>query len=163
MNVPGCSWILLKRHLPSGMLTKSCILSVQVLKYLRVKIKKIIKYVLNPTFTNEEIQILDLNTKVSRAFDGTKYLPGIVGLNNIKENDYANVVFQSLINVSALRDYFISEENYKNIKVQPGDIMINLVKRMGELTRKLWNPRNFKAHVSPHVNHKYKFDKFTFF
>jgi U4/U6.U5 tri-snRNP-associated protein 2 len=28
--------------------------------------------------------------------------------------------------------------------------MINLVKRFGELVRKLWNPRNFKAHVSPH-------------
>lgn len=25
-----------------------------------------------------------------------------------------------------------------------------LVQRLGELFRKLWNPRNFKAHVSPH-------------
>ena len=24
------------------------------------------------------------------------------------------------------------------------------VQRLGELFRKLWNPRNFKAHVSPH-------------
>ncbi len=93
---------------------------------------------------------MDSNSKMSRAFDGTLYLPGIVGLNNIKANDYANVVFQSLINVSAFRDFFISEENYKNITVAPGDIMINLVTRLGELTRKLWNPKNFKAHVSPH-------------
>ncbi len=58
--------------------------------------------------------------------------------------------YQSLVNVTTLRNYFLREENYLKIKVIPGDIMINLVKRFGELTRKLWNPRNFKAHVSPH-------------
>lgn len=31
---------------------------------------------------------------MSRAYDGTLYLPGIVGLNNIKANDYCNVVLQ---------------------------------------------------------------------
>lgn len=87
---------------------------------------------------------------MSRAYDGTLYLPGIVGLNNIKANDYCNVVLQALTNVSLLRNYFLQEKNYLKIKVIPGDIMINLVKRFGELTRKLWNPRNFKAHVSPH-------------
>jgi U4/U6.U5 tri-snRNP-associated protein 2 len=55
-----------------------------------------------------------------------------------------------LINVGPLRDYFLQEDNYADIRVAPGDIMINLVKRFGELVRKLWNPRNFKAHVSPH-------------
>lgn len=109
-----------------------------------------IKYVLNPTFTLEQIRNLDDNAKMSRAYDGTMYLPGIVGLNNIKANDYSNSVLQALVSVKPLRDYFLREENYQNIKVAPGDIMINLVKRFGELTRKLWNPRNFKAHVSPH-------------
>ena len=109
-----------------------------------------IKYVLNPTFTDEQISQLDKNLKMSRAYDNTIYLPGIVGLNNIKANDYSNVVLQSLINVQPLRDYFLKEENYNNIKIAPGDIMISLLKRFGELTRKLWNPRNFKAHVSPH-------------
>ena len=28
--------------------------------------------------------------------------------------------------------------------------MTILTQRFGELIRKLWNPRNFKAHVSPH-------------
>jgi U4/U6.U5 tri-snRNP-associated protein 2 len=107
---------------------------------------------------------------MSRAYDGTLYLPGIVGLNNIKANDYCNVVLQvflfvllqthfktkvfffqqALANVPPLRNYFLQEENYLKIKVVPGDIMITLVKRFGELVRKLWNPRNFKAHVSPH-------------
>lgn len=53
-----------------------------------------IKYVLNPTFTEEHIYSLDQTDKLSRAIDGTLYLPGIVGLNNIKANDYCNVVLQ---------------------------------------------------------------------
>ncbi len=109
-----------------------------------------IKYVLNPTFTEEQIKTFDKSTKLSRAYDDTVYLPGIVGLNNIKANDYANAVLQALINVRDIRNYFLREENYASIKVAPGDIMIGLVKRFGELVRKLWNPKNFKAHVSPH-------------
>lgn len=37
------------------------------------------------------------NTKMSRAIDGTMYMPGIVGLNNIKANDYCNVILQVLL------------------------------------------------------------------
>jgi len=50
------------------------------------------QYVLKPTYTPEYIQQIDKNTKMSRAFDGTTYYPGIIGLNNIKANDYANVI-----------------------------------------------------------------------
>ncbi|KAK3089752.1 hypothetical protein FSP39_006198 [Pinctada imbricata] len=107
-------------------------------------------YVLNPTFTTEAISVLDTNSKLSRAYDGTTYLPGVVGLNNIKENDYCNVILQAFAHVSPLRNYFLQEESYKKIKRPPGDIMITLVQRFGEFLRKLWNPRNFKAHVSPH-------------
>ncbi|XP_057183257.1 U4/U6.U5 tri-snRNP-associated protein 2 isoform X2 [Triplophysa rosa] len=109
-----------------------------------------ITYVLKPTFTKQHIFGLDKQGKLYRAYDGTTYLPGIVGLNNIKANDYANVVLQALSNVPPLRNYFLEEENYRNIRRPPGDIMFLLVQRFGELMRKLWNPRNFKAHVSPH-------------
>ncbi|XP_061191250.1 ubiquitin carboxyl-terminal hydrolase 39-like [Saccostrea echinata] len=107
-------------------------------------------YVLNPTFSDEHIASLDSSSKLSRAYDGTTYLPGIVGLNNIKENDYCNVILQALSHVTPLRNFFLQEENYKKIKRPPGDQMVLLVQRFGELLRKLWNPRNFKAHVSPH-------------
>ncbi len=50
------------------------------------------------------------------------YLPGIVGLNNIKANDYCNVVLQALCHVKPLRDYFLREENYKDTKRPPGDV-----------------------------------------
>uniref|UniRef100_A0AC34QEH6 USP domain-containing protein n=1 Tax=Panagrolaimus sp. JU765 TaxID=591449 RepID=A0AC34QEH6_9BILA len=78
------------------------------------------------------------------------YYPGIVGLNNIKANDYANVVFHALAHVAPLRNYFLREENYSTIKRPPGDKLNLLPKRFGELIRKLWNSRAFKAHVSPH-------------
>uniref|UniRef100_A0A8D8S0N9 ubiquitinyl hydrolase 1 n=1 Tax=Cacopsylla melanoneura TaxID=428564 RepID=A0A8D8S0N9_9HEMI len=109
-----------------------------------------IKYVLNPTFTTEQIKQLDTSDKTSRAIDGTLYLPGIVGLNNIKANDYCNVILQALCHVTPLRNYFLREINYARIKRPPGDSSFLLVQRFGELMRKLWNPRNFKSHVSPH-------------
>lgn len=109
-----------------------------------------IKYVLNPTFTSEQIGSMDTSDKLSRAIDGTMYLPGIVGLNNIKANDYCNVILQALSHVTPLRNYFLREINYARVKRPPGDSSFLLVQRFGELMRKLWNPRNFKAHVSPH-------------
>lgn len=57
-----------------------------------------LQYVLKPTFTKQHIAGLDKQGKLYRAYDGTTYLPGIVGLNNIKANDYANVVLQVWIN-----------------------------------------------------------------
>lgn len=52
--------------------------------------------------------------------------------------------------VRPLRNYFLREENYASVKRPPGDSSFLLVQRFGELLRKLWNPRAFKAHVSPH-------------
>lgn len=60
---------------------------------------------LNPTFTSDHIKQLDTTDKLSRAIDGTLYLPGIVGLNNIKANDYCNVILQ----VFKMFLYFLSK------------------------------------------------------
>ncbi|KAM3718023.1 U4/U6.U5 tri-snRNP-associated protein [Dirofilaria immitis] len=109
-----------------------------------------IKYVLKPTYMKKYIMEIDKMGKMARAFDGTTYHPGVVGLNNIKANDYENVVLHALSHVPPLRDYFLREENYINIKRPPGDKLTLLPKRFGELIRKLWNPKAFKAHVSPH-------------
>lgn len=87
---------------------------------------------------------------MSRTLDGNLYNPGIVGLNNIKANDYCNVVLQALSHVGPIRDYFLNEMSYAKIKRSSGDSPFAIVQRFGELMRKLWNPRNFKAHVSPH-------------
>lgn len=107
-----------------------------------------ILYVLRPTFTKEEIEQLDQLDEPVKAYDGKLYYPGIVGLNNLKYNDYCNVIFQALSHVIPLRNYFLIESNYA--PTRPGDDRYLLSQRFGELLRKLWNPRNFKAHVSPH-------------
>ncbi|KAL0640897.1 Ubiquitin carboxyl-terminal hydrolase 10 [Maublancomyces gigas] len=68
-------------------------------------------------------------------------MPGFVGLNNIKQNDYLNVVVHALAHVAPLRNYFMLE----NLSQRP-----ELAQRFSILARKLWNPHAFKSHVSPH-------------
>ncbi|KAG9452791.1 hypothetical protein H6P81_005695 [Aristolochia fimbriata] len=102
-----------------------------------------IRHVLNPRFTREQVEQLDKKKQWSRALDGSDYLPGMVGLNNIKETDFVNVTIQSLMRVTPLRNFFLIPENYQNVKSP-------LVHRFGELTRKIWHARNFKGQVSPH-------------
>ena len=62
-------------------------------------------------------------------------------MNNIKDNDYFNVVVQALAHVPPLRNFFMLED----LSSRP-----QLVQRFSILTRKIWNPRAFKSHVSPH-------------
>ncbi|XP_065852985.1 uncharacterized protein [Euphorbia lathyris] len=102
-----------------------------------------IRHVLNPRFRRDQVEQIDKNRQWSRALDGSDYLPGMVGLNNIKETDFVNVTIQSLMRVTPLRNFFLIPENYQHCKSP-------LVHRFGELTRKIWHARNFKGQVSPH-------------
>lgn len=103
---------------------------------------------LKPVFTHEQIDKLDINDKHVETTDGKAYYLGIVGLNNLKYNDYCNVIFQALSHVIPLRNYFLIESNYA--PTHRGDEKYILLLTFGNLIRKLWNPRNFKTHVSPH-------------
>ncbi|KAI9367905.1 snRNP assembly factor [Aspergillus egyptiacus] len=102
-----------------------------------------IKYVVDPYYNKEQVAKLD--KEVQDAFDlaGKRYRPGFVGMNNIKANDYLNVVVQALAHVLPIRNYFLLHEF-----PQPGTPQ--LVLRFGTLVRKLWNPKAFRSHVSPH-------------
>lgn len=102
-----------------------------------------IRHVLNPRFSRDQVLQLDRNRQWSRALDGSDYLPGMVGLNNIVHTDFVNVTIQSLMRVTPLRNFFLIPENYMHSKSV-------LVHRFGELTRKIWHARNFKGQVSPH-------------
>lgn len=66
---------------------------------------------------------------------------GFIGLNNLKNTDYINVVVQALAHIPPLRNFFLqaSPEVAKS-KSQ-------LVHRFGELLRKMWSPHNFKNTV----------------
>lgn len=98
-----------------------------------------IKYVLNPSYTRADLAKLDKNTTPSRCLDGSEYLPGVVGLNNVKLNDALNAVVQALAHVQPLRDFYL---------LHTGGTPLSTA--FSEVLRKLWNPRNFRAHVSPH-------------
>lgn len=101
-----------------------------------------IKYVSDPRYTKGEVAALDRVQRTSWTYGGHKeYTPGFVGMNNIKENDYLNVVIQALSHVPPLRNYMLLEDVSSRTE---------LVRRTSALFRKIWNPRAFKAHVSPH-------------
>lgn len=100
-----------------------------------------IKVVVDPRFTAEEVKAMDKEPKPQWDLLGRKYIPGFVGLNNIKANDYLNVVVQTLSHVGPLRNFLMLED----LSSRP-----ELVKRFGVLVRKIWNPKAFKKHVSPH-------------
>jgi U4/U6.U5 tri-snRNP-associated protein 2 len=64
-------------------------------------------------------------------------------MNNIKANDYLNVIVQVLAHVRPIRNFFLLHH-------LPALGTPQLPLRLGILVRKLWNPRAFKSHVSPH-------------
>lgn len=62
-------------------------------------------------------------------------------MNNIKENDYFNVIIQALAHIPPLRNFYMLEDLSEKTE---------LVQRFSVLVRKIWNTRAFKSHVSPH-------------
>lgn len=89
----------------------------------------------NPRYTPRDI---DLLPRIS--FDlHKKYLVGYVGLNNIKKNDYANVVVQILAHIEPVRNYYLLETPTNPLNVH-----------LGLLIRKMWSPHLFKSHIAPH-------------
>lgn len=51
----------------------------------------------------QQVSRLDSDVTWVRALDGTEYMPGLVGLNNMRSNDYVNVVVQVLARVAPIR------------------------------------------------------------
>ena len=104
---------------------------------------KDIKFVVDPWLPRQEVLKLDREQKTAWDLVERKYVPGFVGMNNIKANDYFNVVIHALAHVAPLRNFFMLEDMASKGSPQ-------LAQRFGTLVRKIWNPRAFKAHVSPH-------------
>ncbi|KAK7686578.1 hypothetical protein QCA50_010178 [Cerrena zonata] len=104
-----------------------------------------IAFVLAPTFTKASIAHLSTPAILNRpSYDLSSklYIPGYIGLNDIKRNDYMNVVIHSLLHVQPLRDHLLLS-NYRGKESE-------LLKRFAGLAKKIWNPRLFKSQVSPH-------------
>jgi U4/U6.U5 tri-snRNP-associated protein 2 len=101
-----------------------------------------IKYVVDPKYTAEEVKMLDKDPKESTDLANKRYRPGFIGMNNIKANDYLNVVVQTLAHITPLRDFFLLQQ----FRLTAAQLPV----RFSTLVRKLWNPRAFRSHVSPH-------------
>lgn len=101
--------------------------------------------VLAPTFTPDAVRNLHAPVqaqKLSYDLASRPYLPGYIGLNNIKRHDHMNVIIHALLHVPPLRDHLLLSD-YRGKQSE-------LLKRFAGLAKKLWNPRLFKAQVSPH-------------
>lgn len=129
-----------------------------------------VKYLLQPVYSAQHIRRLDApDARLSVDLQGKLYRPGFVGLNNIGGNDYINVVIQALAHVTPLRNFLLAGDlrpsepsraaaslsTTANAKTSGGHnpVLANsteLVRRFAALVRKVWNPRAFKAQVSPH-------------
>lgn len=104
-----------------------------------------ISYVLAPSFTPLSIASLSASSHLSRLsydLNHKPYLPGYVGLNNIKRNDHMNVIIHSVLHIPPLRDHLLLS-NFRGKEPE-------LLKRFAGLAKKIWNPRLFKSQVSPH-------------
>lgn len=101
-----------------------------------------IKFVVDPRFTEADVKKLDRDARESIDLSNKRYRPGFIGMNNIKANDYLNVVVQTLAHVGPLRNFFLLHP------FSPTTAQLPI--RFSTLVRKLWNPRAFRNHVSPH-------------
>lgn len=98
-----------------------------------------VKYNLQPTYQQESLQQLDNNIEARENLDGKVYVPGCVGLNNLKHTDFINVVVQLIMRVRPIREFCLV-----------GTPKGQLSEKLALLAKKMWNSRNFKGVVSPH-------------
>lgn len=106
-----------------------------------------VRAALAPRFTPEEARRTSVAKQWRRGLDGSEYLAGAVGLNNLKHTTYVNATLQAFARVEPLRLFFL---NRREASAGYAKRAGALAARFGELTRKMWNPRAFKGQVSPH-------------
>eukprot|EP00727_Mastigamoeba_balamuthi_P008078 m51a1_g3891 hypothetical protein (762) ;mRNA; f:65589-74528 len=106
-----------------------------------------IRLLLRPRYSHAQVARLDANAERVRCLvGGGDYLPGFIGLNNVRRTDYVSVVVQALAHVGPLRDFLLLTPQPAG-PLQGGSV---LALRFCELVRKVWSPHNYKGQVSPH-------------
>jgi U4/U6.U5 tri-snRNP-associated protein 2 len=102
-----------------------------------------IKYAIKPEYTLETIREIDDPDSTCTDLSGKQYIPGYIGMNNLKATDYINVVLHAIFHVKPLRDAFLLTDFDSNK-------YSDLIRQAGLFTRKLWNTKAFKSQLSPH-------------
>jgi U4/U6.U5 tri-snRNP-associated protein 2 len=104
-----------------------------------------IKYAIHPTY--DKLKVNQLSRLEPVDLNGNSYKPGYIGLNNIKANDYMNVILQALAHTRIIQEQLLLTSDSEN------DESLNrteLGKRFTLFVKKLWSPKLFKNHISPH-------------
>lgn len=105
-------------------------------------------HVLNPRYEPPSLPKLSLlPAQPSYTLAGQPYYPGYIGLNNIRANDYLNVIIHLVLHVPPLRTFLLDP---RTPQLQESARPTELVKRLSTLAKRVWNPRLFKAQASPH-------------
>ncbi|WVW80040.1 hypothetical protein I302_102013 [Kwoniella bestiolae CBS 10118] len=104
-------------------------------------------HVLNPRYSSRELQKLSKGNQISYTLSNQPYRPGYIGINNIKKNDYLNVIIQLLLHIPPIRNFFL-DPNTPELKEERKPT--ELVLRLAVLAKRLWNPKLFKSQISPH-------------
>ncbi|ORM41688.1 U4/U6.U5 tri-snRNP-associated protein 2 [Babesia sp. Xinjiang] len=99
---------------------------------------------LKPSYTPQYVANIDTKIVYGKALDGTDFIPGCIGLNNLKNTDYFNVIIQVICSIATIRNYLLLLDTER---IQPPDSVITT---LVELIRKIYNTKNFKGIVSPH-------------
>lgn len=68
---------------------------------------------INPSVLSFVLLTHHSSSSYSRGLDGTEFVPGTIGLNNLRATDYMNVIIQALALVSPLRDFFLTDERHE--------------------------------------------------
>ncbi|RKP02399.1 hypothetical protein CXG81DRAFT_606, partial [Caulochytrium protostelioides] len=114
-----------------------------------------IRHVLKPQYTRADVAALHRPPPSEalrdgaavapwpRDLDGKPYLPGFMGITNSLTHAYATVVLLMLAHMPPLRDYLLLHD----IDAQRATHR-RIVAVLTAFTRRLWNARAFRAHVS---------------
>ncbi|EIW66824.1 hypothetical protein TREMEDRAFT_34460 [Tremella mesenterica DSM 1558] len=104
-------------------------------------------HVLNPKYKSSDLAALSKLPSPCFTLNSTLYLPGYIGLNNIKHNDYLNVILHLLLHVPPVRNFLLDPATPA---LKEDRRPTELVQRLSTLCKRLWNPQLFKAQISPH-------------
>lgn len=95
---------------------------------------------LSPKYSKADVAQIPIT---AMSLTGVLYLPGLVGLNLIRDSSYLTSVVHVLCAVAPFRDYFLT-------LVVPQSNSKTVTGSLSDLLKKICNPHNFKGLVSPH-------------
>lgn len=81
---------------------------------------------MKPIFDLSLVERLDSEPLYVRALDGTEFYPGLLGLNNLKQTDFVNVMVQAFCRLKHLRDFCLVYEQDQQNKTS-SDLKLQLV------------------------------------